>query len=87
MFGPWAQTLDKSEDVPPFYINLRIHDMFLQNAMFDLGASNNLMPNIITDSLGLDVTRPYKDLFSFDSIEVKCLGLFKDLVIILYQMP
>ena len=25
MFGPWAQTLDKSKDVPPFYISLRIH--------------------------------------------------------------
>jgi hypothetical protein len=37
MFGPWAQTLDKFEDVPPFYINLRIHDMFLHNVMFNLG--------------------------------------------------
>ena len=35
MFGPWAQTSVKSEDVPPFYISLRIHDMFLHNAMFD----------------------------------------------------
>jgi hypothetical protein len=87
MFGTWAQTIDKYEDVPPFYNNLRIHDMFLHNAMFDLGASHNLIPKIIMDSLGLDITRPYKDLFSFDSREVKCLGLIKDLVISLYQMP
>ena len=39
MFGPWAQTSVKSQDVPPFYISLRIHDMFLHNAMFDSGAS------------------------------------------------
>ena len=71
MFGPWAQTSDKSEDVPPFYISLRIHDMFLHNAMFDLGSSHNLMPKIIIDNLGLDITRPYKDLYSFDSREVK----------------
>ena len=35
----------------------------------------------------LDVTRPYKYFFSFDSREVKCLGLIKDLVVILHQMP
>ena len=29
MFGPWAHTSVKSEDIPPFYISLRIHDMFL----------------------------------------------------------
>jgi hypothetical protein len=61
--------------------------MFLHNAMFDSGASHNLMPKIIMNGLGLDVTRPYKDLFSFDSREVKCLGLIKDLVVILHQMP
>ena len=60
--------------------------MFLHNAMFDLGASHNLMPKIIVDSLGLDVIRPYKDLFSFESREVKCLGLIKYLVVILHQM-
>ena len=86
MFGPWSQTLDKSKYVPPFYISLRIHDMFLHNVMFDSGASHNLMPMIIMDNLGLDISRPYKDLFSFDSREVKCLGLIKDLVVILHQM-
>ena len=55
--------------------------------MFDSGASRNLMSKIIMDSLGLDITRPYKDLFSFDSREVKCLGLIKDLVVIFHQIP
>ena len=84
MFGPWAQTSVKSEDIPPFYITLRIHDMFLHNAMFDLGASHNLTPKIVMESLGLDITRPYKDLYSFDSREVKCLGLINDLVVFLH---
>ena len=87
MFGPWGQSLDKFEDVPPFYISLRIHEMFLHNAMFDTCASHNLMPKVIMDSLGLDITRPYKYFFSFDSREVKCLGLIKYLVVILHQMP
>ena len=46
MFGPLAQTSVKSADVHPFYISLRIHDMFMHNAMFDSGASHNLMPNL-----------------------------------------
>ena len=70
-----------------FYISLRIHNMFLHNTILDLGASHNLMPKIIMDNLGLDIARTYKDLFSFDSRKVKCLGLIKDLVVSLHQMP
>ena len=84
MFGTWAQASLKSEDVSPFYISLTIHDLFLQNAMFDLGASHNLMPRTIMEGLGLDINRRYKDLFSFDSKQVKCMGLIKDLAVSLH---
>ena len=40
----------------------------------------------IIDQLGLDMTRPYKDLFSFDSNKVKCLVFIKYLVISLDQI-
>ena len=60
--------------------------MNIHNAMLDLGASHNLMPKRIMDQLGLDMTRPYKDLFSFDYNKVKCLVLIKDLVISLAQI-
>lgn len=39
------------------------------------------------DELGLDITRPYHDLFSFNSRKVKRLGLIKDLAITLSQLP
>ena len=45
------------------------------------------MPKLIMEKLGLEVTRPYKDLFSFDSNQVKCLGLIKDLVVSIAQIP
>ena len=61
--------------------------MFLHNAMFDSGASHNLIPKIVMDSLGLDITRPYKDLYLFHSRELKYLGLIKDLVVSLHQIP
>jgi hypothetical protein len=87
LFGLHIEETSDTEDIPPFYVSLKIHDMKLHNAMLDSGASHNLMPKVIMDELGLDVTRPYKDLFSFDSRKVKCLGLIKDLVVSLAQIP
>ena len=55
--------------------------------MLDSGASHNLMPKGIMDNLGLDITRPYKDMYSFDSIKVKCIGFIKYLVVSLHQIP
>ena len=55
--------------------------------MLDSGASHNLMPKVVMESLGLDITKPYKDLYSFDSSRVKCLGLIKYLCVNLSQIP
>ena len=45
------------------------------------------MPKIVMESLGLEITKPYKYLYSFDSSRVKCLGLIKDLCVSLAQIP
>jgi hypothetical protein len=37
----------------------------------------------VMDELGLQITKSYHDLFSFDSQKVKCLGMIKDLAITL----
>ena len=79
IFGPEVNGKTRNKGVPPFYVSLNIHDKVLHNAMFDSGASHNLMPKSVMERLDLDITRPYKDLFSFDSIQVRCLGLIKDL--------
>jgi hypothetical protein len=60
--------------------------MTLHNAMLDSRESHNLMPKVVMDQLGLDITRPYKDIFSFDSRKVKCLVLIKDMVVSLSQI-
>lgn len=72
-------------EIPPFYISLNIHDKILHNSMLDSGASHNLMPKSVMEKLNLDITRPYKDLFSFDSSQVKCPGLTKNLCVSLVQ--
>jgi hypothetical protein len=53
----------------------------------DSRASHNVMPKVVMDELGLDITKPYQDLYSFDSKKVKCLGVIKDLVVTLSQLP
>lgn len=74
-------------EVPPFYVGLNIHDKILHNAMFNSSDSHHLMPKSVMERLDLDITRPYKDLFSFDSSQVKCLGLIKDICVSLVQYP
>jgi len=68
---------------PSFYVSLTIHDKILHNFLLDTGASHNLMLKTVMEHLGLDITRPYHDLFSFYSRKVQCLGLIKYLAIIL----
>jgi hypothetical protein len=87
LFGPRVKESSDVDEVPPLYVSLKVHDMTLHNAMLDSRASHNLMPKVVMDQLGLDITRPYKDLFSFDSRKVKCLGLIKELVVSLSQIP
>jgi hypothetical protein len=85
VLGPMVEYRDDSS--PPFYTSLNIHDKVLHNCLMDSGASHNLMPKIIMEELGLEVTKAYHDLYSFDSRKVQCLGVIKDLVVSLFQLP
>jgi hypothetical protein len=83
--GPHIE--DKIDASPPFYISLNVHDKILHNCLMDSGASHNVMPKVVMEELGLDITKPYHDLYSFDSKKVKCLGVMKDVVVTLSQLP
>jgi hypothetical protein len=87
LFGPEVDGQTNNGVVTPFYISLNIHDLILHNVMLDLGASHNLMPKAMMEKLGLEVTKPYKDLHSFDFSKFRCIGLIKDLCITLVQIP
>jgi ribonuclease HI len=85
ILGPMIE--DRNDSSPPFYTSLNIHDKVLHNCLMDSGASHNLMPKTVMEELGLEVTRAYHDLYSFDSRKVQCLGVIKDLVVTLFQLP
>jgi hypothetical protein len=65
VLGPMVE--DRDDSSPPFYTSLNIHDKVLHNCLMDSGASHNLMPKTVMEELGLEVTRAYHDLYSFDS--------------------
>jgi len=84
-FGSRLESRD--DDVDPFYVTLNSHDQMLHNCMLDSGALYNLMQKVIMEQLGLDITRPYHDLYSFDAKRVKCIRLIKYLSMSLTQLP
>ena len=45
------------------------------------------MPKAVMKALGLSITKPYHDLYAFDSRAIKCLGVIKDMVVSLAQLP
>ena len=81
------KTKNDSNSSPPFYITLTVHDQMIHNCLLDSGASHNLMPKAIMEALGLSITKPYHDLYAFDFGAVKFLGVIKDLVVNLTQLP
>jgi hypothetical protein len=85
VFGPHFEGV--RDTLAPFYITLTLFEHLLHNCMPDSGASHNVMPKAIMEKLGLEITRPYGDLYSFDSRRVKCIGMIKDLVVGRAQIP
>jgi hypothetical protein len=85
ILGPLIEHIDISS--PPFYTSLNIHDKVFHNCLLDSGASQNLMPKSFMDELGLEITKTYHVLYSFDSRKVKCLGVIKDMVVIYFSFP
>jgi hypothetical protein len=74
---------DRDYSSPHFYTSLNIHCKVFHNCLIDSGASHNLMPKTFMEEIGLEITKEYHDLYSFDSRRVKCLGVIKDLVVTL----
>jgi hypothetical protein len=78
---------DRDDSSPPLYMSLNIHDKVLHNCLMNSGSSHNLMPKMVMEELGLEITKAYHDLYSFDSKKVQCLGVIKDLVVTLFNLP
>lgn len=87
LFRPEVEGKSQNWIVPSFYKSLDIHNKILQNEMLESGASHNFMLRTFMEKLGLDITKPYQDFYTFSSSKVRCLGLIKYLCISLVQIP
>jgi ribonuclease HI len=85
ILGPMVE--DRDDSCPPLYTSLNIHDKVLHKFLMDSRASHNLMPKTVMEELGLEFTKAYHDLYSFDSRRVQCLWVIKDLVVTLFHLP
>jgi hypothetical protein len=85
VLSPMVEDIDDSS--PPFYTSLNIHDKVLHNCLMDSMESHNLMPKNFMEELGLEISKYYHDLYSFDSRRVQCLGVIKNILVTLFQLP
>jgi hypothetical protein len=70
----------------PLYVTLNIHDKMLHNCMLEYGESHNLIPKIVMEKLGMEITRPYNDLYLLVARKVKCYVMTKDMVFTLGKL-
>jgi len=46
--------------IPPFCISIENHDVALHNYLVDIGATNNIMPLVVMEALGMNCTKYYE---------------------------
>jgi hypothetical protein len=63
LFGPCVEESGDDGDMHPFYFSLNIHDVTLHNAMLDSEALHNIVPKVIIEEFGLDITIVYNFFF------------------------
>ena len=68
---------DKVE-VPPFLLSIRIYGKNLHNFLIDSGASCNVIPLSIAQRLGVNPQPSNRMVIQLDKIEVKVIGVLKD---------
>jgi hypothetical protein len=67
--------------IPPFYISIEKRDVALHNCLVDIGTTNNIMPLMVMEALGMNCTKYYENgesIYAIDSRKVPAYGEIKD---------
>jgi hypothetical protein len=67
--------------IPSFYISIENHDVALHNFLVDTIATNNIMPLVVMETLGMHYTKYYEtseSIYAIDSRQVPTYGEIKD---------
>jgi hypothetical protein len=70
---------------PLFFITLVINDLYLHNCILDSSAATNIMPLTIMKQLGLEITRPYRNVCNLDSKPIIFHGVIENLEVSLKE--
>lgn len=62
------------EEVPPFFLTIRIFDKKLHNYLVNLGDSTNIMPLGVCKKLGLSPIKSNKMVIQLDKFKVKVIS-------------
>lgn len=81
-----SEVIHRHQDAP-FYTSLHLGDDIVHNCMPDSGASTNVMPLSVMRQLGVNVHKPYKNVYGLDSKSMEVHGLIKDIVVKLVASP
>jgi hypothetical protein len=75
-----TSTINMRGKIPPFYISIENHDASLHNCLFDIGTTNNIIPLVVMEELGMSCTKYYEieeSIYAIDSIKVPTYGEIK----------
>jgi hypothetical protein len=57
--------------IPPFYFSIENHDVALHNYLFYNGTTNNIMPLVVMEELGMSYTKYYETGESIYAIDLR----------------
>jgi len=72
---------------PPFFMTLLINNKCLNNCMLDSGTGANMMSLKVMEKLGLNSTRPYKNVCGFESRAILTHGVVENVEVCLGIYP
>jgi hypothetical protein len=75
------------DEHPPFFMSLQVNNKLLNNCMLDSGAGENIMSLKVMRQLGLETTRPYKNVCGIESRAIPTHGVVENVKVCLTRYP
>jgi hypothetical protein len=75
------------DEHPPFFMALQVNNKLLNNCMLDSGAGANMMSLKVMRQLGLETTRPYRNVCRIESRAIPTHGVVENVKVHLARYP
>jgi hypothetical protein len=75
------------DEHPPFFISLQVNNKLLNNCMLDSGVGASIMSLKVMRQLGLETTRPYRNVCGIESRAIPTHGVIENVKVHLDRYP